>query len=309
MKLPDFHEELNQGAEKVFGVNAQEMIDSLLYAKMPPKLKRSVNMARLEKATYEEIVAHLERKLELNGLEAGDDIPVPTMSVTPTATRPGTGLLSSGIDPAITCNYCKNWVIQKMNVVNSNRKKDKNAMRASTKKEYPKCPTCEKNKPHGGTVLERRWSPQTDEDWRILKLTMRPQVTTTPLINNYFHSEKPEKLNLQRLQTNENFRVRQYIIFDPSNLYYTEYYTSLKETPIADWQQQMATPATYFTTLVPTSNRLQTDTSSIRLIPLIDDYNSITLTLTMVLTPTGTLFPTINIFYTSTTIITSQIRT
>ena len=55
MKLPDFLEELSEGAEKAFGENAQEMIDSLLYAKLPPKLERSVNMARLENATYEEI--------------------------------------------------------------------------------------------------------------------------------------------------------------------------------------------------------------------------------------------------------------
>ena len=48
MKLPDFLEDLNQGAEKTFGENAKSMIDSLLYAKLPPKLKRSVNMARLE---------------------------------------------------------------------------------------------------------------------------------------------------------------------------------------------------------------------------------------------------------------------
>ena len=48
MKLPDFLKELNQGAKKAFGDHAQKMIDSLLYAKLPPKLKRSVNMARLE---------------------------------------------------------------------------------------------------------------------------------------------------------------------------------------------------------------------------------------------------------------------
>ena len=83
------------------------MIDSLLYANLPPKLKRSLSMARLENATYEEIVTHLERELEVNGLEAGDDDPVPTMSTAPTSTRPGTGLLSSGIDPNVTCNYCK----------------------------------------------------------------------------------------------------------------------------------------------------------------------------------------------------------
>ena len=107
MKVPDFLEELNQGADKAFGENAQAMIDSLLYAKLPPRQKRLVNMARLENATYEEIVAHLERKIELNGIEEGDNIPVPTMSTAPTATRPLTGLLSSGIDPLITCSNCK----------------------------------------------------------------------------------------------------------------------------------------------------------------------------------------------------------
>ena len=56
MKLPDFLEELYQGAEKAFGDHAQKMIDSLIYAKLPPKLKRSVNMARLENGSFDEIV-------------------------------------------------------------------------------------------------------------------------------------------------------------------------------------------------------------------------------------------------------------
>ena len=73
MKLPVVLEELNQGTEKVFRENAKSMMDSLLYAKVPPKLKKSVNMARLENGTYEEIVAHLERELELKALEESDD--------------------------------------------------------------------------------------------------------------------------------------------------------------------------------------------------------------------------------------------
>ena len=145
MKLPDFLEELNQGAEKAFGENAQAMIDSLLYAKLPPKLKRSVNMARLENATYEEIVTHLERELELNGLEEGDDIPVPTMSTAPTATRPGTGLLSSGIDSNVTCNYCKKPGHVKDDCRKLKRKEEQRRNEGQdTKKEYPKCPTCDK---------------------------------------------------------------------------------------------------------------------------------------------------------------------
>ena len=43
--LPDFLEELNECAERAFGENAQHMIDSLLYAKLPPHLKRSLNVA------------------------------------------------------------------------------------------------------------------------------------------------------------------------------------------------------------------------------------------------------------------------
>ena len=123
------------------------MIDSLLYAKLSPKLKRSGNMARLKNVTYEEIVTHLERELELNGLEEGDDIPVPTMLSAPTATRPVTGLLSSGIDPGITCNYCKKPSHIKDECRNSKRKEEqKRNDGQNTKKEYPKCPTFENTK-------------------------------------------------------------------------------------------------------------------------------------------------------------------
>ena len=42
--LPDFLEELNECAERAFCDNAQHMIDGLLYAKLPPHLKRSLNL-------------------------------------------------------------------------------------------------------------------------------------------------------------------------------------------------------------------------------------------------------------------------
>ena len=91
-------------------------------------------MARLENATYEEIVTHLERELELNGLEEGDDIPVPTMSTAPTTKRPGQGLLSSGIDTGTTCTTAKNLDMSKMNVENSKERRNKNAMKAKVPK-------------------------------------------------------------------------------------------------------------------------------------------------------------------------------
>ena len=51
--LPVFLEELNECAERAFGDNAQHMIDSLLYAKLPPHLKRSLKLAYLENGTYD----------------------------------------------------------------------------------------------------------------------------------------------------------------------------------------------------------------------------------------------------------------
>ena len=81
-KLPDFLEELQESAEKAFGDNAHQMRENLLYAKMPPHLKKSINQAYLENGTYDQIVKHLEREMELNGLEADDTLVKTQMTVT-----------------------------------------------------------------------------------------------------------------------------------------------------------------------------------------------------------------------------------
>ena len=154
MKLPDFLEELNQGAEKAFGENAKSMIDSLLYAKLPPKLKRSVNMARLENGTYEEIVAHLERELELNALEESDDLPIATMA---SASTSNNNPLSNGINTNkdAQCSYCKATGHFYKSCPKLKKKKeleDKNGKKPQ-RPTYPECPTCgKKNHP-----VERCW--------------------------------------------------------------------------------------------------------------------------------------------------------
>ena len=68
-KLIDFLDELQNLAKDAFGVAAQAIIDQFIYAKMPPHLKKSINQAHLENGTYEQIVTHLERELELNSLK------------------------------------------------------------------------------------------------------------------------------------------------------------------------------------------------------------------------------------------------
>ena len=81
--LPDILEELNECAERAFGDNAQHMIDSLIYTKLPHHLKRSLNLAYLENGTYDQTVAHLARELEVRGLENDGELTIPTMTALP----------------------------------------------------------------------------------------------------------------------------------------------------------------------------------------------------------------------------------
>ena len=78
-KLIDFLEELQKLAKDAFGVAAQAIIDQFIYAKLPQHLKKSINQAHLENGTYEQIVTHLERELELNSLEYPDETQMDTV--------------------------------------------------------------------------------------------------------------------------------------------------------------------------------------------------------------------------------------
>ena len=79
-KLIDFLDKLQKLAKDAFGVAAQAIIEHFIYAKIPPHLKKSINQAYLQNGTYGQIVSHLERELQLNGLEAPDETPINTVT-------------------------------------------------------------------------------------------------------------------------------------------------------------------------------------------------------------------------------------
>ena len=79
-KLIDFFDELQKLAKDAVGFAVQAIIDQLMYAKMPQHLKKSVNRAHLENGTYEQIVTHLQRELELNSLEHPDETQMNTVT-------------------------------------------------------------------------------------------------------------------------------------------------------------------------------------------------------------------------------------
>ena len=98
-KLIDFLDELQKLAKDAFGVAAQAIIEQFIYAKMPPHLKKSINQAHLDNGTYEQIVSHLERELELNGLEAPDEMQINTVMQQDTR--------QNSEKPKPTCHHCK----------------------------------------------------------------------------------------------------------------------------------------------------------------------------------------------------------
>ena len=98
-KLIDFLDELQKLAKDAFGVAAQAIIEQFVYAKMLPHLKKSINQAHLENGTYEQIVSHPERELDLYGLEAPDEMPMNT--VTQQAPQQNSN------KPRPTCHHCK----------------------------------------------------------------------------------------------------------------------------------------------------------------------------------------------------------
>ena len=144
--LPNFLKELNECAERAFGDNAQHMIDSLLYAKLPPHLKRSLNLAYLENGTYDQIVTHLEKELELSGLENDGELTIPTM----TAVAPNDNQQNTE-QTKVVCHYCKKpgYVIRDCRKRIRKEQEQRNnpstqKMKPSTSKSYAPCPHCQR---------------------------------------------------------------------------------------------------------------------------------------------------------------------
>ena len=66
-------EQYQKLAQEAYGDDAPKFIETSFYAKMPTHLKRVLNQARLETESYEMMVQHLEREIELNGLLAPNE--------------------------------------------------------------------------------------------------------------------------------------------------------------------------------------------------------------------------------------------
>ena len=156
-------------AKDAFEIAAHAIIEQFIYAKMPPHLKKSINQAHLENGTYEQIVTHLEREFELNGLEAPDELPINNVSQQPTNTnahrpKPKCHLCKKPGHYKNQCRLLKKQLEQTEidqnnpgnknsaantsnpngNVNNNNNNKNSNKAERKPKTVYPPCETCGK---------------------------------------------------------------------------------------------------------------------------------------------------------------------
>ena len=98
-KLVDFLDELRKLAKDAIRIAAHIIIEQFKFAKMPPHLRKLINQAHLENGTYEQVVTHPEKELELNGLEAPDDLQINTVSQSATNTVAD--------EPKTSCHHCE----------------------------------------------------------------------------------------------------------------------------------------------------------------------------------------------------------
>ena len=107
-------------------------------------MKRSPNLAYLENGTYDQIVADLERELELSGSKNDGELTIPTMTaVPPNDNQPITE------QTKIVCLYCKNpgHVIRdcrKRIRKEREQKNDPSIQKPSTSISFAPCPHCQR---------------------------------------------------------------------------------------------------------------------------------------------------------------------
>ena len=118
------------------------MINNLLYAKLPPHLKRSINISFIENRTYEEIIQHVEGELEYNGLE-GDNVTAIIINTTQnTYTRLQNQPFYTSNVVCLSCKEKGHFVQDWVKLKGKNERKQRSGITPFERWTFPPCVYC-----------------------------------------------------------------------------------------------------------------------------------------------------------------------
>ena len=185
--FPDFLEQYQTLAQEAYGEDAPTFIETSFYAKMPPHLKRALNQARLETESYETMVQHLEREIELNGLAATDTPPITgvyNLELSPQQQKEKPPKITG------TCFGCGNPGHLLRNCRKTNR--DKRKQRNQNPTQTTPCETC-------GKMSHETKDCYSGANWANRPTWWKTPKTTPP--NNIPIPQQSQPTPMQQLQT------------------------------------------------------------------------------------------------------------
>ena len=175
----DFLEQYQKLAQEAYGDDAPKFIETSFYAKMPTHLKRVLNQARLETESYEMMVQHLEREMELNGLLAPNETNITGVhqidALDPQqATNPP--------KPSRPCYGCG----QSGHVIKNCRKVAREARNRGAQQNCRSMRNLWQEKPHNPRMLLRCQLGNRQQWWKTPKTTSPNNIPIPPQSQGYY---------------------------------------------------------------------------------------------------------------------------
>ena len=185
--FPDFLERYQKLAQEAYGEDAPRFIETSFYAKMPPHLKKVLSQARLETESYETMVQHLEREIELNGLATND-----SLSITGVHNIEPSSQQQQNNPPRTTgpCFECGNPGHLLRNCRKTNR--DKRSQKTNAPSQSTPCETC-------GKMSHETKDCFSGANWANRPSWWKTPKTTPP--NNIPITQQPQTIPMQQPQT------------------------------------------------------------------------------------------------------------
>ena len=229
-------------AQEAYAEDAPKVIETSFYAIMPAHLKRVLNQARLETASFETMVQHIEREMELNGLANPESTPFTGIhNVAPAANTNHERV------PKITgtCFGCGHPGHLLRNCRKPNR--DKRTQKPLNTNITNPCETCSKmdhetKDCYSGAnwVIRTTWWKTPKKTGSTTSSTRDPPATTDyPAATNHGTAQYPAKKLLKpRLRFGDYTDFRYYTTSEPPKDFDKAMFIECSGQPSINWQRR-----------------------------------------------------------------------